>query len=228
MSDHDSPEVYVPTEIYAPDAAHAVYFTRPRQRYWLHLLLLLATFFSTLVVGAHLEWNFMRGLPPFGWDDSILPPVFWALHSGRLLLGIPFSFTLMLILLAHEMGHYLYCVKYRVAATLPYFIPFPTLFGTMGAFIRIRSPLRLRSILFDIGIAGPIAGFAVALPALIFSLGLSRVAPFGAAPSDIQLGYPLIFVLVRKLLVLSGHATGIAAVPLDRLYLHPVAIAAWV
>jgi membrane-associated protease RseP (regulator of RpoE activity) len=98
----------------------------------------------------------------------------------------------------------------------------------MGAFIRIRSPLRLRSILFDIGIAGPIAGFLVALPVLIFSLGLSRVAPFGAAPPDIQLGYPLVFSLVRKLLVVTGHAPGMAGVPLARLYLHPVAIAAWV
>ncbi len=227
MSNPDSPEVYVPSEIYAPDEPPVVYYTRPKPQYWLHVLLLLLTFFTTLVVGAHLEWNFLRGLAPFSMDDSIFPVV-WALRGGHLLLGIPFSLTLMLILLAHEMGHYLYCVKYRVAATLPYFIPFPTLIGTMGAFIRIRSPLRLRSILFDIGIAGPIAGFAVALAALIFSLGLSRVAPFGAATPDIQLGYPLVFVLIRKLLVVSGHAPGIAAVPLDQLYLHPVAIAAWV
>jgi len=227
MSDHDSPEVYVPTEIYAPDAPPVVYYTRPRPWYWLHLLLLLLTFFTTLVVGARFEWNFLHGQPPFSMDDNIFP-VLWALRGGNLLLGIPFSLTLMLILLAHEMGHYLYCVKYRVSATLPYFIPFPTLFGTMGAFIRIHSPLRVRNILFDIGIAGPIAGFAVALPALIFSLGLSRVAPFGAAPPDIQLGYPLVFVLVRKLLVMTGQAPGIASVSLDRLYLHPVAIAAWV
>jgi membrane-associated protease RseP (regulator of RpoE activity) len=227
MSDQDSPEVYVPSEIYAPDEPHVTYYERPRPRYWLHILLLLLTFFTTLVVGAHIELNFQRGLPAFAMDDSIFPIVS-ALQGRNLLLGIPFSLTLMLILLAHEMGHYLYCLKYRVLATLPYFIPFPTLFGTMGAFIRIRSPLRLRNILFDIGIAGPIAGFLVALPVLIFSLGLSRVAPVGAATPDIQLGYPLVFVLVRKLLLLMGQARGIAGVPLDRLYLHPVAIAAWV
>ena len=227
MSDHDSPEVYVPSDIYAPDAPHVDYYERPRPRYWLHLLLLLLTFFTTTVVGAHIEWNFLHGWPAFGMDDEIFPVV-WALQRRHLLLGIPFSLTLMLILLAHEMGHYLYCVKYRVSATLPYFIPFPTLFGTMGAFIRIRSPLRLRNILFDIGIAGPIAGFAVALPVLIFSLGMSRVAPVGAAPGDIQLGYPLIFFVARKLLVATGYAPGIAGVPLDRLYLHPLAIAAWV
>jgi membrane-associated protease RseP (regulator of RpoE activity) len=229
MLEEDSPEVYVPSEIYAPDAPHVEYYERPRPRYWLHILLLLLTFFTTMVVGAHIEWNFLHGWPAFAMEDNDgFFPVVWALRGGHLLLGIPFSLTLMLILLAHEMGHYLYCLKYRVSATLPYFIPFPTLFGTMGAFIRIRSPLRLRNILFDIGIAGPIAGFAVALPVLIFSLGLSRVVPLGAAPADIQLGYPLIFVLVRKLLMVTGHAAGIAGVPLARLYLHPVAIAAWV
>jgi len=126
------------------------------------------------------------------------------------------------------MGHYLYCVKYKVSATLPFFIPFPTLIGTLGAFIRIRSPLRSRAVLFDIGIAGPIAGFLVAVPVLILSLGLSRPAPFGAAPPDIQLGYPLIFHFVRQLLLTTGHAQVLHGLPLSRLYLHPVAIAAWV
>ena len=227
MPSQDSPEVYLPSEIYPPDTSNVVLVSRPQRKYWLHLLLLLVTFFTTLVVGSRLEWNFLQGLPPFSIDDGIFPAR-WALQGRHLLLGLPFSLTLMLILLAHEMGHFLYCVKYRVKATLPFFIPFPTLIGTLGAFIRIRSPLRSRAALFDIGIAGPIAGFAVALPVLIFSLGLSRVAPFGAATPDIQLGYPLVFYLIRKLLIATGQAPGIAGVPLSRLYLHPVAIAAWV
>src|SRR5437868_1070818 len=227
MASQDSPQVYVPSEIYAPDTTEVVYVARPRRQYWLHILLFLMTLFTTLVVGSRLEWNFLQGLPPFNMEDGIFP-VAWALRSGHLWLGVPFSLTLMLILLAHEMGHYLCCVKYGVSATLPFFIPFPTLIGTLGAFIRIRSPLRSRNILFDIGIAGPIAGFAIALPVLIFSLGLSRPAPFGAAPPDIQLGYPLVFYLVRKLLVVAGHAQAIRSVPMAQLYLHPVAIAAWV
>jgi Zn-dependent protease len=227
MSNHDSPEILVPSEIYPPDSARVFYVSKAKRRYWLHILLLLVTFFTTLVVGARLQWNFLQGLPPFSLDDNIFP-VRWALEGRHLLLGLPFSLTLMLILLAHEMGHYLYCMKYRVSATLPFFIPFPTLIGTLGAFIRIRSPLRSRSILFDIGIAGPIAGFAVALPVLIFSLGLSRVAPFGVATPHIQLGYPLVFHLVRKLLITTGQTQAIAAVPMSRIYLHPVAIAAWV
>jgi len=225
MSDYDSPEVLVPSEIYGP-SRHPVYVPRLRQRYWLHILLFVLTFSTTLVVGARLEWNFEHGLAPLSLDQGIFP-VTWAVRGHHLLLGLPFSVALMLILLAHEMGHYLYCVKYRVAATLPFFIPFPTLIGTLGAFIRIRSPLRSRAVLFDIGIAGPIAGFLVALPVLVISLALSRPAPFGAPPPDIQLGYPLIFHLVHRMLGATGHGA-IARVPLARLYLHPVAIAAWV
>ncbi len=228
MPDQHPPEILTPSEIYPPDAEHVVYYSRPRHRYWLNLLLLFLTFITTLVIGARMQWNFQNGLPLFPLDESLLPPFIWAIRGHYLLLGLPFSLTLMLILLAHEMGHYLYCVKYRVDATLPFFIPFPSLIGTLGAFIRIRSPLRSRKILFDIGIAGPIAGFVVALPVLIFSLGRSHVVPFGLAIPRIDLGYPLIFHLVRKLLVAVGGAGSIATVPLSRVSLHPVAVAAWV
>ena len=228
MSTQNSPELYIPSEVYAPDGAEVSLAPPTKHRYWLHLLLLALTFFTTLVVGARLQSNFLVGLPPFTLGNDIFPSLRWALQGNHLLLGLPFSLTLMLILLAHEMGHYLFCVRYGVSATLPFFIPFPTLIGTLGAFIRIKSPLQSRSILFDIGIAGPIAGFIVALVVLIFSLGLSRVAPLGASPPDIQLGYPLVFHLIRRLLNALGSANGIVGVPLSRLYLHPVAIAAWV
>ena len=228
MPDPPSPEILTPSEVYSPHSEEVVYYTRPRHRYWLNLLLLFATFCTTLAIGARLQWNFEHGLPSFPLDESFLPPFLWAIKGRHLLLGIPFSLTLMGILLAHELGHYLYCVKYRVEATLPFFIPFPSLIGTMGAFIRIRSPLRSRKVLFDIGIAGPIAGFAVALPVLFFSLGRSHVAPFGQAIPRIDLGLPLVFSLVRKLLALWGHAGAIANVPPSQIFLHPVAVAAWV
>ena len=227
MPDHDSPDILVHGEVISPSVPPVAYVRRVRHRYWLHALLLIATFFTTLIVGARLQWNFMHGLPPFEMIGGYFP-LLWVVRHHYLLLGLPFSLTLMLILLAHEMGHYLYCVKYRVAATLPFFIPFPTLIGTLGAFIRIRSSLRSRRILFDIGIAGPIAGFVVATIVLLLSLGRSHVAPLRALAPDIELGSPLIFYLVKKLLIVTGHATGIAKVPLSRLYLHPVAIAAWV
>ncbi len=84
--------------------------------------------------------------------------------------GIPFSLSLLGILTAHELGHYVYCVRRKVFATLPFFIPAPTLIGTLGAFIRIKSPIKSRADLFDIGIAGPIAGFMVAVPVMFYGL----------------------------------------------------------
>jgi Peptidase family M50 len=201
----------------------------PRQRYWLHVLLLVATCFSTLVVGARMQHNFALGRPAFLLDGSdSLWGMPWALHDpARLLLGVPFAGTLMLILLAHEMGHYLYCKRYGVWATLPFLIPAPTLIGTFGAFIRIRSPIRSRTALFDIGIAGPIAGFVVALTVLVVSLGLSKPIAVGTPPATLDLGFPLIFQLIHGLLG-AQSATPIARLPLDRVLLHPTAIAAWV
>jgi membrane-associated protease RseP (regulator of RpoE activity) len=222
------PPVSSTTEFYRPLEVFVVH--PPRQRYWIHIVLLLATIFTTLVVGARMESNFLHKLPVLYTGDDGLPifPLSWALHSAHLMLGIPFAFTLMLILLAHEMGHYLYCRRYHVWATLPFFIPFPTLIGTMGAFIRIRSPIRSRSNLFDIGIAGPIAGFVAAVVVLFFSLGLSQPARPGMESSSIAFGLPLIFTGIHRLLIATGMAHGAATLPLAQLYLHPVAVAAWV
>src|SRR6202167_3952825 len=150
----------------------------PKPRYWLHILLLLGTCFTTLVMGARMEYNFQRGQPALSVSDDSIPffPANWAFsHPARLLGGLPFMVTLMLFFLAHEMGHYLYCRRYGVYATLPFFIPIPMPpIGTMGAEILIRSRIRSRTALFDIGIAGPIAGFAVALVALAVSLMWSK------------------------------------------------------
>jgi membrane-associated protease RseP (regulator of RpoE activity) len=226
MSDPTPPIASSTIEYLRPMPVYAA--REPRQRYWLHALLLLLTCFTTLVVGAHMQHNFDHGRPAFLLDNASFLRVPWALaHPARLLLGIPFAGTLMLILLAHEMGHYLMCKRYGVWATLPFFIPAPTLIGTFGAFIRIRSPIRSRTGLFDIGIAGPIAGFAVAVGVLAVSLGLSKPIPAGAPPADLELGFPLIFHLMHRLLAASG-GHGAAALPLDRVLLHPAAIAAWV
>jgi Zn-dependent protease len=192
----------------------------PRRRYWLHALLFVLTAFSTLVVGSRLQYNFLHGLPAYV-NEADLFPFVWALQQpSRLLLGIPFSVTLMGILLAHEMGHYLACVRYRVYATLPFFIPAPTLIGTLGAFIRIKSPIRSRRALFDIGVAGPLAGFAVALPVLVVALRLSHPAPPNLPDSEIDFNFPLVFHLMHRLL--GG------GVPLANMSLHSTAVAAWV
>lgn len=204
-----------------------------RQRYWLHAILLVATIFTTLVVGSHFQYNFEQQRPALDPEDDSSVPLFpvdaiWH-HPARLLLGIPFSASLMLILLAHEMGHYLLCVRYNVDATLPFFIPFPSLIGTMGAFIRIRSPIHSRRALFDIGIAGPIAGFVVACVVLAIALGLSRAAPAATPqePDALLIHYPLVFDLAHRALGSIGLLNTIAALPFQKLLLHPMAFAAW-
>src|SRR5579864_2010503 len=202
----------------------------PTERYWLHRLLLLATVFTTLVAGARMEFNFLTNLPPFAAGEEWLPffPLAWVLsHPSRLLLGIPFSATLLGILLAHEMGHYLFCRYYGVRATLPFFIPAPTMIGTLGAVIRIKAPIRSRAALFDIGIAGPIAGFVVAVSTLAVAMMLSKpLATSG--PSDIQLGFPVIFYVMHDLLRSLAPGHSIASLPIAHVYLHPTAVAAWV
>ncbi len=205
--------------------------TRPRQRYWLHALLLLATCFTTLVVGARLEFNFLHYRALFVAGDEFIPffAIGWIIaQPSRLLLGVPFSASLLLILLTHEMGHYLYCRYYGVNATLPFFIPAPTLIGTLGAVIRIKSPIRSRAALFDIGIAGPIAGFVAAVVTLAVSLVLSKPMVPSIGRSDLQMGYPLILKCMHSLLGAVVPHYAIAGLPVSHIYLHPTAVAALV
>jgi len=228
MSEPNSPISTSTLEYYHPLPAPEG--SPPTECYWLHGLLLLATVFTTLVVGAQLEANFRANLPLFTAGDRGIPffPFGWVMsHPSRLLLGVPFSFTLLLILLSHEMGHYLYCRYYGVRATLPFFIPAPTVIGTLGAVIRIKAPIRSRVALFDIGIAGPIAGFVVAVATLGVAMTISKPLAPSIPPSDLQLGFPEIFRLVHHLLR-SIEPPAIAGLPLARIYLHPIAIAAWV
>jgi len=226
MSDPNQPLASSTYDFYRPVE---VFVAPPpiRRRYWLHALLLVLTVFSTLVVGARMQYSFNHGQPTFSLEN--LFPLIWALREpSRLLLGIPFSATLLLILMAHEMGHFLYCVHCGVQATLPFFIPAPTLIGTFGAFIRIRSPIRSRAALFDIGIAGPIAGFVVGVIVLGFALTLSRPLVAAADSPVIPIGYPLIFYLVQHALAATLPASGHARLALGHVNLHPTAIAAWV
>jgi membrane-associated protease RseP (regulator of RpoE activity) len=217
-------------ELYQPLPVPVV--RAPRPRYWLHALLFLLTCFSTLIMGARMQYNFAHDQPALSFSDESIPffPRNWVLtNPERILAGLPFAATLMLFFLAHEMGHYLYCRHYGIYATLPFFIPMPlTFIGTMGAVILIRSPIRSRTALFDIGIAGPIAGFLVAVTTLVISLSWSKPMPASLAAPDIEFGYPLIFHALHRLLSMTNPASMIAGLPLNRVLLHPVAIAAWV
>jgi membrane-associated protease RseP (regulator of RpoE activity) len=190
-----------------------------RHRYWLHAALLIATFLTTTIVGAGLASAFASNRP-FDLGNDIYGVY---LHAWRdpayMLAGLPFSLTLLTILLAHEFGHYLAARYYDVDVTLPFFLPAPTLFGTMGAFIRIRSAILSRRILFDIGVAGPLAGFAVLVWFLAAGLSLSKVAPGIGLRGDLIFGTPLALRLLENLILPGASTSDIA--------LHPVARAAW-
>jgi membrane-associated protease RseP (regulator of RpoE activity) len=188
------------------------------KRLWLHVLLLLLTFASTTVFGFAVADSFY-GNRPFNfeltWD--YYPRL---LHGDPALLsGLAFSVPLLLILLAHEFGHYFACRYWRVDASLPYFMPSPTLLGTLGAFIKIRSPIYNRCSLFDIGFSGPICGFLVLLPFLIIGVGISHVSPGMAERGNFVFGTPLILQFVEWLWFPSATTADIL--------LHPVARAAW-
>ena len=180
-----------------------------RDRIWLHAALFLATLATTTYMGAAHHAGFLADFT----DDA--PP--FALLSGTW-----YSLTVLTILGAHEMGHYFACRYYRVDASLPYFLPVPLPTGTFGAFIRIRERIPTKAMLFDIGAAGPIAGFVVAVPALFAGVALSRVIPL--PPEDsvglITLGEPLLFQAAAWLIwgaLPDGHAIN----------LHPMGFAAW-
>jgi membrane-associated protease RseP (regulator of RpoE activity) len=148
--------------------------------------------------------------------------LFVATAASIYLVGGPLlAIALLSILTAHEMGHYLACRYYGVDATLPFFIPFPiSMFGTLGAFIRIRQPFPHRRALFDIGIAGPLAGFVVCLPVLVLGIGEARIAPIDPAYVGPWFGEPLLFTWATELLrgpIPEGYTLSIG----------PLGMAAW-
>jgi membrane-associated protease RseP (regulator of RpoE activity) len=199
------------TEPYEPVYARPLGRARFQHRVWLHAVLFLLTLAFTTIVGADHYVAFLsdfgRRQVPGGW--SVLWQGFW--YSG----------TILAILGAHEMGHYLYCRRYNVDATLPYFLPAPLpLTGTLGAVIKIREAFPTRTVLFDIGVAGPIAGFVVLVPALFIGLGLSHVTPEPTDGALIYLGEPLLFRWAAYLMfgtLERGYAMN----------MHPMVFAAW-
>jgi membrane-associated protease RseP (regulator of RpoE activity) len=145
-------------------------------------------------------------------------------HPASLAAGLPFSLTLLTILLAHELGHFFACRYHHIRATYPFFIPFPSLIGTFGAFILIRSPIRTARALFDVGASGPFAGFVLAIPALAYGVLHAKIVP-GLADTtntntDIVFGMPLLLRLFAAVLR-PGVSPG-------SLLIDPIGRAAWV
>ena len=170
---------------------------------YLNILLFILTFISTVTVGAMHE-----GV------DVVAEPM-------KIYKGLPFSVTLLLILLFHEFSHYLASIRHQIETSLPYFIPAPTLFGTFGAVIRMKSPITTKNALIDIGASGPVAGFIISVLATIVGLSFSKVLPVQNAADFISLGDSLLFKFLTKVIigtVPSGYDV----------YLHPVALAGWI
>lgn len=143
-------------------------------------------------------------------------------NPAGLLAGLPFAATLLGILLAHELGHFFACRHHHLYASYPFFIPFPNLAGTFGAFIMIRSPMRTNRALFDVGASGPIVGFLFAIPALFYGVLHAKFVPELTNPANAELiyGTPL---LLRFL-----EAVFHPGVSPDALLLPPIGRAAWV
>jgi membrane-associated protease RseP (regulator of RpoE activity) len=214
---------YTPTEVIDLQFPQVVELPQPpppKRPIWVAVVMFLLTMVTTMAVGSQLAASYQNNEAPFSNVDNLLTMIWQPLlHPSVLLLGIPFSFTLLGILFAHEMGHYIACKLYGIDVSYPIFIPAPNLFGTFGAFIRIRSPFPTRRALFDVGIAGPIAGFVVAVPAIAYAVATSKIVPDAADGSGLVLGVP---ALVR-IFAWFFHPN----VPPQWLLLNPVGCAAW-
>jgi membrane-associated protease RseP (regulator of RpoE activity) len=192
---------------------------RTRPRWWLHLLLFALTLATATFMGAYY----------YGWVPSELAELAWYewLVDWRFLSeGLTFAVPLLLILLAHEMGHYAAARRHGLDTTPPFFIPMPLYFlpfnpGTMGAVMRIKEPIRNRAQLLDIGAWGPIAGFVVALPVLLIGLANSQVREFPTAGPLVYFAEPLLFKLTARVLFFPGLSGD------QDILLHPMAWAAW-
>lgn len=169
----------------------------------IHVLLFILTFLTTTIAGA-----FMSGIIPWEQPDKIY-------------IGLPFSLTLLFILMTHEMSHYIASRAHHVSATLPYFIPAPSIIGTFGAVIKMKPPIPDRRSLIDIGASGPIGGFIIAIIACVVGLHFSEVKPAGQLQEGLAFGSSLLFSFLTKLVL------GIDPEKYDIL-LHPVAFAGWI
>lgn len=187
-------------------------------RPWINGVLFVLTVLAVLLVGT---WNavlYYELLPPT-LDD---PVAIAGILARNLPMGLPYAVALMTILVCHEFGHYLVARRHGVAVSLPYFIPLPLPpLGTMGAAIVQKEPFRNRKVLFDVGIAGPLAGLVVAIPILLFGLSLSKVTPI-VSPSTLE-GNSLLYLALKYLMF--GRILPYNGIDV---YIHPIAFAGWV
>ncbi len=171
-------------------------FAPVKEKSWINVALLIATFFTTMFVGSLL----------YGADPESAP--------SDILKGIPFTIAIMTVLGAHEAGHYFVAKKHGMRTSLPYFIPFPSLIGTMGAVIKHRGPIPGRKALFDVGVSGPLIGLFASVIVTVIGL-LQPPVPFTQEEPAIALGIPPLFGFIMDVIPNAGTA------------IHPIAFAGW-
>jgi membrane-associated protease RseP (regulator of RpoE activity) len=180
---------------------------------------------TTTANGARFMQNFLNGAPPVVRDSDLWPWAWVWNHKEVFLQGWTFSFTLLGILLIHEFGHYIACRVHGIDATLPWILPAPTLSGTIGAVIRIRSRIPNRNALMDVGIYGPLAGYVAS--AIAVAVGFAFSAPLSAGSPDAIVVFGKEPFTIRALHALLAHSN--RAIPsFDHMALHPVLIAGWI
>jgi membrane-associated protease RseP (regulator of RpoE activity) len=179
------------------------------------------TLITCLLAGAHFAAAYARNQAA-SIDTFFQTFILAYRHPAALLTGLPFAATLLAILLAHELGHYFACRYHHIRSSYPMFIPAPTLIGTFGAFILIRSPIRSARALFDVGASGPIVGFLLAIPAMAYGVLHAKVVPSLASGSSdgLVFGVPVVMRIIAAVVLPNAHA--------GDLILHPVGRAAWV
>lgn len=172
----------------------------------INIILFILTLCSTMLAGMA-----QKGIDPFGANFT----------PSKVLEGLPFSITLLTILSSHELAHYAASKKNHTKATLPYFIPAPSIIGTFGAFIKMKSPIISRRSLIDIGASGPIAGFIVSLTASIIGLMLSHIVISPQGITGLKLGDSILFSLISRIII-GAPSEGYDVA------LHPIAFAGWI
>jgi membrane-associated protease RseP (regulator of RpoE activity) len=193
----------------------------PRKMLVIACVLFLLTLCTCLAAGTQFAISYTNNQAA-SLDEFVRAFKLFYQHPAGLAAGLPFAITLLTILLAHELGHFFACRHHHIRASYPFFIPFPSLIGTFGAFILIRSPIRTARALFDVGASGPFAGFILAIPALAYGVLHAKIVPTLAdtAQADFVFGIPLLLRLFAALLH-PGVSPG-------TLLIHPIGRAAWV
>jgi len=195
------------------------------RQYGMPLLLLAVSAVTTTANGARFMQNFLAGMPPVVRDSDLWPWGWLGDHPDLFLTGWAFSFSLLGILLIHEFGHYFACRWHKIRATLPWVLPAPTLSGTAGAVIQIRSRIPSRNALMDVGAYGPVAGYVASLVAVAVGFALSVIAPPDAPAAIVRFGgEPLTIRLLHALLVQWDPS-----IPsFDNITPHPVLVSGWI